>query len=385
MMFSADELLSTAKAETGLADFGPSDFLEGLQVLVKAINEEAGLTPSNAIEAHKFLVKTLANRLRMQRDLTRHPEILDEELLPPILITSLPRTGSTKLHRMMFASEDFSALKFWQTFNYAPFEADDKTIPDPRIAAAELYHEWMHRRSPLFCAGHPTWAEEVDEELFLLDAGFNCLFNHSSFFPVPGYVNWVLARDPRDAFVSLRRILQYAQWQHFRGMKRRFVLKSPAFLGMEAPFADVFKGADFIVTHRHPEKVIASLCTLYCGTLGLYNEGDFTGFVGPAMMMAFGETIRQHLLWRDSYPQDKVLDMCFEDVATREFDALSRVYAFLGVPFTERSRQKVRDWLQMDAARRVPSQQFDLATFGLDEATVNERFAPYIERYAKFL
>ena len=384
-MLSADQLLEDAKRESGLDDYGPMDFAEGFYVLVKSLNDEGGLSAANEIEARKFLVKTLSNRLRMQRDLKRHPEILEEELLAPILITSLPRTGSTKLHRMMSASEDFSALKYWQTFNYAPFEADDRRVPDPRIAAAEQHHLWMHQRSPLFCEGHPTWADEVDEELFLLDADFNCLYNHSSFFRVPGYMGYVLARDARDAFNTLRRMLQYLQWQHFRGMRRRFVLKSPAFLGMEAAFADVFKGADFIVTHRHPEKIIPSVCTLFCGTLGLYNEGDFSGFVGPAMMMAFGETIRNHLHWRENYPSDKVLDLGFDEVAGSEFEALAKVYAFLKVPFTAQSQQRVAEWLKMDVARRVPSRQFDLATFGLDAAKVNERFAPYISRYAQYL
>ena len=388
-MLSADSLLQDAIAESGLNDYGAMDFVEGLQVLVKSLNEESGMSPENIVEAKKVLIKTLANRLRMQRDLTRHPEILDEQLLPPILITSLPRTGSTKLHRMLSATGDFNALKYWQTFNYAPFEAgeevDDTAAPDPRIAAAWEQHNWMLQRSPGFHEGHPTWPDEVDEELFLLDAGFNCLYNHASMFQVPSYMQWVLQRDTRDAFAGLRRILQYTQWQHFRGSKRRFVMKSPAFLGMEAAFADVFPGTDFIVTHRQPALIIASVCALFSAILRLYNDNDVSAFVGPAMMNAFGETIRQHLLWRDTYPLDKVLDLGFDEVAHREFDALAKVYAFLKMPLTDGGRHNVQDWLSMDAARRVPSHKHELASFGLDAEQVDEKFAGYIQRYRDFL
>ena len=102
-MLSSTKLLQDATAETGLDDFGNRDFLEGLEVLVKSINTDAALPAEGEASAAEQMVRMLANRLRMQRDINRHPEILDEVVLPPVFITSLPRTGSTKLHRMLAA------------------------------------------------------------------------------------------------------------------------------------------------------------------------------------------------------------------------------------------------------------------------------------------
>ena len=83
----------------------------------------------------------------MQRAITEHPEILDEEILPPVFVTSLPRTGSTKLHRMLAATGDFNGLPFWMSYNIAPFpDTEDTGGPDLRIAAAEEHLRWLDKR-----------------------------------------------------------------------------------------------------------------------------------------------------------------------------------------------------------------------------------------------
>ena len=386
-MFSADKLMKEARDEWRLHDFGAMDFVEGLQVLVKSINEEAHLTPPHIEPVRQHLVRALANRLRMQRDLKRHLEIKDEEVLPPIFITSLPRTGSTKLQRLLAASGCFNAMNYWQTYNFAPFEdiAVAKLEADPRIAVAAKFLDWIRVRAPGFIGGHPMYVDEIEEELYLLDSGFNSLYNHAAFLHVPSYIGWVLGKDPRRGFEDMRNILQYMQWQFFPGMQRRWVLKTPALLGTESAFADVFKGTNFIVTHRHPEEILASVAALHCGCLSMYSDADFSVTAGELMMGSFGETVRMHLAWRDSYPQDKVMDVRFDDIVNHEFDALPKIFEFLNVSFTTDARNGIEAWLKMDALRHKPARQFQLAEFGLTSERVNERFAPYLQRYAEFI
>ena len=44
-MFTAQELIERAQHETGLHDFGPGPFRDGLEVLCDALAREAQLTP----------------------------------------------------------------------------------------------------------------------------------------------------------------------------------------------------------------------------------------------------------------------------------------------------------------------------------------------------
>ena len=99
-------LLAEAHATAGLEDFGDEGFLEPLERLVAAVDRDAGLSANGVIGARMGLVRCLVNRLRMQADLTAHPEILDEPILRPLVIVGLPRTGTSKLQRMICADDD---------------------------------------------------------------------------------------------------------------------------------------------------------------------------------------------------------------------------------------------------------------------------------------
>ena len=91
----------------------------------------------------------------MHRDLIMHPEILDEEILPPVFITSLPRTGSTKLHRILGASGDFHAMKFWHAYQFAPLADTATGENDPRIGMAENFLAGLQQRAPKYLEQHP--------------------------------------------------------------------------------------------------------------------------------------------------------------------------------------------------------------------------------------
>ena len=383
-MLTRDQLLADAQRISGLRDYGDLRFTEGLGILVDSINHEAGLSIEAERGIEQEILRNLVNRLRMQRDIVAHPEILEEEVLPPVFITSLPRTGSTKLHRMLGATGDFNALPFWMSFNFAPFPDAEQT-PDPRIAAAEDYLQWMYQRAPLYQQAHPQYATEVEEELSLLDAGFNSLYRWAAELNVPTYIDWVLQNAGLAALQDLRRLIQYIQWQHYRGLRRRWVFKTPSLFGLEAAYAAVFAGTDFIITHRAPEQTWSSVCTLFCGVRGLYSDADFTGMAADVMLHAFGEALKPHLVWRESYPPNKVLDVRFDDVANHEIETTRAIYAWLGMPFTATSEANLRRWLEMDGTRRHRRNTARLEDYGLEPARLRERLSGYYARYGEFL
>jgi Sulfotransferase family len=384
-MLSAEQLLDDARREAGLDDYGEMRFAEGLGVFVKSVNDEAGLKPDRERALRTEIVRVLVNRLRMQDDISRHPEIGDEVVLPPVFITSLPRTGSTKLHRMLAATGDFNALRLWQSYNFAPFPGSNGAGPDPRIEAAERHLQRMYQRAPGFHRYHQMYADEVEEEVWLLDANFNSLYMWAGFLNVPTYVDWVLGTDGLAAFRDLKAQLRYLQWQHYRGMNRRWVFKTPSWFGFEAAYAAVFEGTDFLVAHRHPTAVYPSLCALFCGVRSLYNDGDVSQLAGPAMLHNCGEALKMHLAWRAQCPADKALDIAFEEIVRDEVALTERIYAFLGLEFRDTAKANLLAWLQMDASRGHERVTATLGDFGLTAESVNERMAGYIDRYAAYV
>ena len=81
--------------------------------------------------------------------------------------------------------------------------------------------------------------------------------------PMPLWRDDYLARDQRPSYAYLRRILQVLQW--LRG-GTRWVLKSPQHLEQFPVLVETFPDATFVVTHRDPVSVTASMVTMLAYT-----------------------------------------------------------------------------------------------------------------------
>ena len=78
-----EELLDAARADTGLDDFGVDDFREGLEILVRALREEARLNSMGETVLRQRIVGHLKQRLQVEDWYRRHPEIEDVPIQSP--------------------------------------------------------------------------------------------------------------------------------------------------------------------------------------------------------------------------------------------------------------------------------------------------------------
>ena len=134
------ELMATARAETGLEDFGADDFVGRLEVLCDAMREEGGFNGAGIMQQHVFILGLLKNRLLIEDLLGRHPEILDEQIVAPIIVCGLPRTGTTHLHNLMSADPALRSLPYWESLEpvLADREIPAAGAPDPRVERTEM-------------------------------------------------------------------------------------------------------------------------------------------------------------------------------------------------------------------------------------------------------
>jgi hypothetical protein len=76
---------------------------------------------------------------------------------------------------------------------------------------------------------------------------------------VPSWAAYYKAHDQTSSYRYMKKVLQCCQYQ--RGGDR-WVLKSPQHLEQFPVLLDVFPDATFVVTHRDPVSVTASLATM---------------------------------------------------------------------------------------------------------------------------
>ena len=243
----ADSMLVEARRETGI-DLEDAAAREPLARLVSSLNEEAGFSAEGALGKHQYLLRFLKNRLRMQRDLEAHPEILDIELLPPVVINGMARTGSTKLQKILAATGLFNWVPMWLCMNPSTWSGEPKEDLGPRIEDVNRYIDWFKERSPQAQSAHAIAAEEPEEDSYIM---MHSLVSQtlSGYANAPSYLEWYLGQNLASQFEYVRDTLKYLVWQGLADPNKPFVLKSAMSLGYEDGLLAAYGKLNILVTH----------------------------------------------------------------------------------------------------------------------------------------
>lgn len=235
----ADALHAKASADTGLNDFGPGDYRERLDVYLAALREIGGLHAAGVVNFHGQLLQLLKNRLLLTDLLSRHPEIDDIELAPPVVIAGLPRTGTTHLHNLLAAPPTFRTMPYWESVEPFPLPQEAGVEPDPRRARMDVAVSVINTVMPHFALMHQMTTDHVHEEIQLLANDVSTML-FETLGEVPRWRDYYRTHDQTPHYEYLARQLKAMQF--LRG-GRRWLLKSPQHLEQVPVLDRVFPAA----------------------------------------------------------------------------------------------------------------------------------------------
>ena len=251
-------------------DFGADDFVDRLGVLCRAMRDQGGFNGAGIMQQHVFLLGLLKNRLLIEDLVGRHPEILGEQIVAPIIICGLPRTGTTHLHNLMSADPALRSLPYWESLEpvLADRESPAPGAADPRLERTAVALSFLNTALPYFNRMHEMTVEHTHEEIQLLAIDFSTMLFETT-APMPAWRDAYLSRDQRPSYAYLLKVLKVLQW--LRG-GTRWVLKTPQHLEQFPALVDTFPDATFVVTHRDPVSVTASMVTMIAYTARLTRD-----------------------------------------------------------------------------------------------------------------
>ena len=361
------------------------DIKEALERLLLALNTEAQLSSEGAKHIQLRILNILCNRLRMQRDYKLHPEIDEQQIVKPYILTGAGRSGSTKLHKVMAASGDFKYLRFWQQYNPSLISGDRNEDPAERIASAHAFTQWFNQRVPNAKLIHSYETLEPEEETFLFDnSRFLINFNitHTS---IPSYMAWVMSQDMAAQLGDLKRWLKYLQWQFFDGDERPWVLKNPLYSGMEPLLAHIFPGAQMIATHRDPAARVSSSAGLTVNFKQAYSDIDRTEEAGPGMLELMVNMANQYVAGRDAFPDVKILDVGYKALIKNSEAVIKEIFSFSNRELNDSVLQAVADWEEENRQHKHGVYKYSLDQFGITAEMIREKFDVYNKRFAEYL
>ena len=374
-----DALMAAATEATGLDDFGDDGFRPRLEILTTALVREAGLGPQGITANFAQLSQLLKNRLLLQDLFKRHPEIDDVAIERPIVICGLPRTGTTHLHNLISADPSLRSLPYWESLEpvLADHERPPDGEPDPRLARCEEGLAYINTTMPYFKRMHDMYVDHVHEEIQLLAIDMSTMLFETMAI-IPSWRDEYMATDQTPIYAYLKRVLKALTW--LRG-GTRWVLKSPQHLEQFPVLRATFPDATFVVTHRDPVSICASLATMIAYTARLSHARVDPVRIGGYWAERLETMLRACVRDRDVLPADQSIDVRFHEFMADDVAMVERIYALAGQPFTAEGRAAMDAFMAEHPRGVHGGLRYDLAQFGLDGTELRRTFEFYTDRF----
>ncbi|MFM5906029.1 MAG: sulfotransferase family protein [Novosphingobium sp.] len=363
----------------GWSDFGPADYRRGLDVLLHSMDYDPRWSAEGRVRGWMGLANVLAARGHAVRAMAQTPGWDAQPITAPIVITGVPRTGTTALHKLLAVDPQFQGLQTWITGAPQPRPPRDTWEANPRFQRSVAELEARHREKPAALAAHAMAAEEVDECCLILRQGFvsnlwTCGWSAQS------YDLWRRQQSEAHCYAHFERVLRLVG---SNDADKRWLLKNPGHIeNLDALFAQ-FPDAKVIHTHRDPAKAIPSLCALLIGNHALFEDGRVEE---RAWQMGIGETEKWARAIRRAAPvraahRNQVLDVIHTDFHGDPMGTVERIYAFCGLELSDAVRADMAVRIAEKPELAHGPHQYTLEQFGLSAAMVRERFGDYVQDF----
>ena len=372
--FDEAELLAEAARATGLADFGSDEFREGLRALA-ALPAANPMTEKGRKQHRQRLIHLLGTRLKIEEAFRRHPEIREREIVRPMFLTGLPRSGTSALFNLLAADPAARPLLLWEgifpdpNWELAPGEED------PRYRAMKAVSEQTREKNPDFTKAHFADADTPEEcvllQAFALDGG-----QLGYELMLEPYASWFAGHDLRPLYRYYADLLRLLDWQR---PGQRWLLKTPSHLWALDALVETFPDCSIVWNHRDPAVCIPSISSMIYMIARDRVELPAEVF-GPRVLAHYADSMDRGLAARDRLDAANFIDVDYDALVEDNLGAVERIYRHFDLPF-EAARAALEAYSADHPKDRHGKHEYDLSTFGLTGEGVRDRFAAYIERF----
>ena len=367
--------MEEASEKTGLSDFGPDSFREGLEHFLVALEAEIAPTGQETGYFYALAHRRLCNRLKIEETYRLNPKIASLSIGGPVAVLGLPRTGTTALTNMLSLDRRFRPLRMWEQEEPCPPPVLEEEEKDPRRLAAIKKMEQLAREQPKQMAMHLWNADSPEEDPELLGLDFKA---QQAATPIFDYHAWWRDADLRPTFAYHRRTAQLLQW---RRPPNLWLFKAPAYNFHLDAFLSAYPEARFIQTHRDPAKSVPSAISFMASLV------PREAIIDPCR---YGRLHAEHLrigiqkamAARARIGEDRFLDIYHHDLqGDGALNTIARVYRFMGMEFEPHVRDAVQNWQAVNRTGAFGAHEYTAEQFGLSNSQLRADFATYVQRF----
>ena len=377
---AAAELIDAATGGQGLGAEGlGADGLDGediaapLTQLLASCAAEAELSAFGRLGLRWDTLRLLGNVARLRAEEVRVPAIRAEAITAPLILTGLPRSGSTFFHRLLLADPDAVAPLVWQTIYPYP---DAGARHDRRAARVDRTLRRFAWFAPALRSVHPLDSRSPQECTEITAHVFQSL-RFETMYHVPGYKAWLRGHGHAAAYRFHRRFLQHLQHQGQRG---RWVLKCPDHVFALDALRAVYPDARVVFLHRDPLKVLPSVAQLTEILRAPFTRRLDRGGIGRMVVEDWvrGAGLMLAEARAPTFPPAQVLHLRYRDVVQRPIETVARLYDHFGVTLSAPARSAMAALVAAAPRGGYGENQYSFAAHGIDPDELRARFADYV-------
>ena len=384
--FNRDTLLAEAAEATGLTDFGPSDFVERLDLLLDEWDGDKGLTGIARLSLRNKLLSFAKSRLLIHDLLKRHPEIHQQTIDRPIIVAGLPRSGTTHLLNLMAADQRLRSLPLWESYEPVPMPGEAVTgdASDPRFQRCQQQWDMMQQMTPYLAAMHPMNPEHIHEELELMGPDF-ASYNFEWLSHSPRWRDHYLTTDQTPHYAYLKTVLKILQWQDQQRLgehyiPRRWVLKCPQHLEQLPVLHKTFPDATIAITHRDPVAVIQSAVTMLAYGQRINRRtvlmDELINYWSERIQSLLKSCVRD----RPLLPHAQSIDVPFHIFMADDLAMIEHIYAKAALPYTPEAHNALQNYVTEHPRGKEGRVDYHLQRdFNISPAELRKAFTFYLE------
>lgn len=379
-------LLAAAEERVGLSDWGDDPtFRVGLEKLIAAVENMGAAKRLRPVVAEKAL-HFLATRLQLVDDERKYPEVLDVRIERPLILTGLPRTGTTWLYELLALDPVVRAPLDWEVHRPWPAPEAATFDTDPRIAEMEAVNRAIVAGAPELATMHNFHAR-LPQECNAFTAYHFVTSNFWAWWSVPDYTRWMTHDRPKGVFNTHKRILQQLQW---KGPKGRWTLKGPPHILMLEELTEAYPDACIIQTHREPAKVMASLSSMVRSRRREHFEGE-SELMNPKTISRsaldhFGVGLERATESRRNPDIDsRFIDVAYRDAVREPLAVVRRIYDHFGLPYTQEFEERVKARIGLSTASGHGKHHYEAEDFDIAGLDLPKQFSHYRARFGNLL
>ena len=369
---NGDQLLAEATAATGLDDFGPGDFREGLDVLLESFARDADLSLETDPDVVGLLRQRLVNRLELEGWYRDHPEVAPLPVRGPVDINGLPRTGTTALANMMSLDPQFRCLRMWEQSQPVPPPTADDEATDPR--RLQLIEE-NAQLSPELKAMHLYEVDATVEDSEVLGMAFH---GQQYTVPVYGYHAWWRAADLRPTYEYHRRVVQLLE---SRRPPDLWLFKAPHHNFHLEAILSAYPDARFVMTHRDPAKSVPSWASIVSTIFPPGRSERDLHRLGAEVSEHLRVGVEHAIAARARIGEDRFLDVHHRDLIADPMGTVRNVYDFLGLELRPQVELALRDWQAANRTGTHGTHHYTAEQFGLSTTQLRSDYDFYIRHF----